>query len=488
MFAERRAVRRWMTITLAAVLVLIGVAGAQEAPADSTPAEAAPAEQPDQPGQPDRAWGPAEAGLQVSAALVGPAAVGQPLRIDVRLRNAGTTAGDLPAAKDVLVWLFVVQATPDGRRSMYSERVFPAAKVEDFPQKLTGGQELRLPAADFGARRVFPYRRGLTVEEGYPTAGPGAEPARPLGVLKHMLAPGPLTGRLMLYLPAASDEPGARGRLLRSNTLRLSVAPPDLTALPKEERKAFVARLLGAFDKDAWAAKDACATAVQIGGPIVDELAKALAERSRPHYARMWLAAALCQIRDDRAAAALIPLLDDTLHGVRNVVAYHGPLQRNEKLNAAIVAAAAGGKRPAMLTWAIRGFARVGALPEQLRAAGLHSAEPRTRAATAEALRRGPKAQTVPNLLALLADDNPQVRAAAAGSLAAAKARSRRVVGALVAALDRPDESVRQRVAAALVALTGRDAPYDPKAPQEQRDKVRAAWKAWWAEARDKFE
>jgi hypothetical protein len=477
-----------MTIVLASVLALAGVAGAQERPADSRPADAPPAEEPAQPGEPQRAWGPAEAGLQVSAALVGAAAVGEPLRIDVALRNTGTTAAGLPAAKDVLVWLFVVQSTPDGRQSVYTERVFPAGTVEDFPDTLAGGQELRLPAADFGACRVFPYRRGLAVEEGYPTAGKDAEPARPLGTLKHTLSAGPLTGRLMLYLPASSDEPGASGRLIPSNTLRLTVAPPDLTALPEKERKAFVARLLGAFDKDAWAAKDACATAVQIGSAVVGDLAKAVAERSRPHYARMWLAAALCQIRDGRAAAALIGLLDDTLHGVRNVVAYHGPLQRNEKLNAAIVAAATGGKRPAMLTWAIRGFARVGALPETLRAAGLESDEPRTRAATAEALRRGPKAQTVPNLLALLADDNPQVRAAAAGSLAAAKARSRRAVGALVIALDRPDESTRQRVAAALCALTGRDAPYDPQAPREQRDAVRAAWKAWWAEARAEFE
>jgi hypothetical protein len=55
------------------------------------------------------------------------------------------------------------------------------------------------------------------------------------------------------------------------------------------------------------------------------------------------------------------------------------------------------------------------------------------------------------------------------------------VIGALVKALDLPGESARVRVAAALSALTGRAAAYDPKADEATRARTLADWKAWWS-------
>ena len=76
------------------------------------------------------------------------------------------------------------------------------------------------------------------------------------------------------------------------------------------------------FDSSAWSGRSAHRQAVKSGKAVVPALIAAVFERNRPAHSRMWLATALADIRDERAAEALIKLLHDGLSGVRQVAAY----------------------------------------------------------------------------------------------------------------------------------------------------------------------
>jgi len=62
--------------------------------------------------------------------------------------------------------------------------------------------------------------------------------------------------------------------------------------------------------------------------------------------------------------------------------------------------------------------------------------------------------------------------------------RAFRVEARAVAALDHPGEYARQRTCAALSELADKNMPYNPKAPEQDRLKVIAAWKTWLADTR----
>jgi HEAT repeat protein len=123
-----------------------------------------------------------------------------------------------------------------------------------------------------------------------------------------------------------------------------------------------------------------------------------------------------------------------------------------------------------------------GAVPEEVLRAGLESDDPRARAAVAEVLAGHASDFNVSRLVRLLGDANERVRATAAAMLGKSGNRSPPVLAGLVNALDLPGEPARTRICAALSELTGRSAPYDPKADPAARGKTIAGWKQWLAE------
>jgi HEAT repeat protein len=87
----------------------------------------------------------------------------------------------------------------------------------------------------------------------------------------------------------------------------------------------------------------------------------------------------------------------------------------------------------------------------------------------------------ISRLAGLLADKNERVRSTAAAMLGQSKNRSPAVLAALVKALDLPGDAARAKICAALSALTGRPALYDPKADAAAREKALADWREWLA-------
>jgi len=372
--------------------------------------------------QPERDWGEATKGLQVSLAFDGVLAVGGEFRVDARLRNAGQVAVALPdnaaGEGEPFGWLFVVQQVGGEKKAFYTDKLPLARGLEDWPDELPGGVGLRLVADTVSARIARPYRPGLKVVDGYPVA---PTPGKPRPDVQHKrlrdaLTPGPALCRLMLYLP----RPDAGDLMLTSNTVRLSVAPPDFTRLDPREREAFVAELLAQFDRSAWGGKAAHATAVGIGKPVLPDLIKAVEDRSRTRHSRMWLATAVAGIRDERAAAALERLLADSLPGVRHVVAYHGPKQRSAALDAAILRRARESAGPRFAAYALLGsMVHRADAPAELLAVALDSNDPKVQAAVRSALRHYASDTVVARLSRLAAGEDAHLAGAARKVLAA---------------------------------------------------------------------
>ena len=301
--------------------------------------------------------------------------------------------------------------------------------------------------------------------------------------LTEVVAPGEALARFTLFIPRA-DEPAI---LVKSNVLRIEFAPPDLSKLPEAKRKAVIAELIARFDKNAWAAMSAHNQAVQYGKVMVPALITAAGQRKRPGFSRMWLAATLADIRDERAAEALVGLLRQGDAPVVNVVAYHGPKQRSEKLDRAIVAAAEGKKDHSLTAYAILGFMVFrGKVPGKLLEIGVASDDPRARATVAKAMAGYANDFNIRRLIKLLTDEDQRVRSAAATTLGMMKRPLPAVFAGLVAALDRPGESARAGICQALSALSGKNMPYDPAADKKTRRETIKAWKAWWAERQKK--
>ncbi|MBI5724931.1 MAG: hypothetical protein HZA50_13305 [Planctomycetes bacterium] len=367
---------------------------------ESSPSESQPAAQ--------RLWGQAKAGLQVSLQFLDAPAVGEPLRISVAIRNAGTAAIQLPDRAEVFAWLFLVQDDTDGKKAWFSEKIFPPMGDKgDWPASLEGQKELELPAADVATMKVFLYEKGLKVADGYPSAGGGGQEIKPLpGTLCEQLSVGKLQARLMLYLPR-----GKEGSILAaSNTLDVAAGPPRLAKLSAEGRKQFMADLLKQFDRDAFGAQAAHHTAVRLGPDALADLIEAASNAKRPDYSRMWLATAIADIRDGRAAAALEKLLDSADGAVRACIAYHGPKQHSDSLDKAIVARVAKSTEGSYVSYALLGFLVFRkSVPPELLEAGLDSADPKARAAAANAMKNYASDFNVEKLRQLAKDSDPRV-------------------------------------------------------------------------------
>jgi len=440
--------------------------------------------------RPARRWGPAKSGLELSIEqaatvrqggkfILSPALRNKRLRLAVPSSQAGRTAAGLCPRADAVAWLILKSQPADGSVGKYyfSGRVFPGAgKARGaWPESLASGGQLELPGMDFSDILLHPYSRGVKFLAHHVT-GKGSIPEA-AGKLRDVLVIGKVNVQYMLYLPRKGDSP----IVLKSDFLTVIIGPPDIKSLSPPRRKAFVSGLIAGFGGDAFAGQAAHGIATSVGSEILDDLIAATKDPAIKGAGRMWLATTLADIRDKRSVAALVKLIDGSDSGVRHVVAYHGPKQRNSELDSVIVAGALKSKDARMTALAMLGFMVFrGEVPRKLLDAGIDSDDPRVRTTVAAALSRSASIENIQGLILLLKSKEQRVRSAVAKALAAMGNRQAVVVGALVEALSLEGDQARSDVCNALGKLTGQDLPYDRGASVDKKREIIAKWGQWW--------
>ena len=422
---------------------------------------AAPAEEP---------WGSAKSGLQCQLATAEAFKVGQPFRFQVALRNVASEAVNLGDTKKAFVWFMI--ALGGERKAIFSDKVHAAAEIKS--NWLEGGKRLDLPVIQINDLAAYDYQAGMKVLGGYVTG----EMPKSIGSMGRAIPAGTIKARALVYLDRG-EQPAI---LLVSNTADVLVQPPALASLDGADRLAFVNQLLGRFDKDAWAGMAAHKDAVALGPQIVPDLLEALAKPNRPAHAQMWLATAVCDIRDPKAAAGLVKLLAGPAGSATHVIAYHGPKQHDAELDKAIVAKVTSAGDARMTALAILGFLNTrGSVPPEILKVGLDSDDPRVRSQVISAFAQTADPAAVRRTAELLADKNERVRMTAARVLKGMKNNSPEVFARLVAALDVEGDQARAAVCDALSALSGKTMPYDAQAAAAQKAATIKAWKEWLA-------
>ena len=458
----------------AAALVLAAMAA--QAAAEESPAIPVAPEQAEGPS----AWGPPGGGLVAKLSVESNVVAGGAIRVTVFLRSAAGGVVTLPPAKTIVGWLAVAQTTPGSKKAFYTERIFLAKGIADWPAELSGDRVLAAKPVDVSGLAAYSNEDARKLLMAYVAEAAG-KPAEALpaaaGKLGKLLATGKATAKFTVCLPVA----GAAPVTVTSNRVDFLVGTPDYKTLSPEARKAFEAELLKEFDRDAWSGSQAHDAAVTVGKEALPVLIAAAGETNRPPHARLWLVTALCDIQDDRAVDALIKLLDDPLPGVRSVVAYHGPKQKSARLDKAIIEKAQAGKDSGVAIWALMGFmVNRGTAPDEVLKASLDSSDPQARARAVEQLAQSANETNLARLAGLATDKDERVRGTAVSMLSKMNNRSPIVMGALIKALGMPGETVRQRACATLSEWTGQKRPYDPAADQATRERTIAAWKDWW--------
>ena len=452
------------SIVLAAVMVALAVpCAAGEGPA-SAPAAV------------DENWGPAEAGVSVSAVAEGKWALGGPWRLRLAIRNTGSAPVDLPDKDGLVVFLMLAQ----GRTGHFTEKLLPARNLPDWPDKLAAGQVVQLGSVDAAGLEVAPYDSDLKLHEGYPARFVDDKPTavKPAGKAGAVLKPGSLKVRPIAWLPRGAERPLS----LKGPTLSMELGLDDFAALPPERQKQVLADLAAKLRQDAFAAQAAHGEAVKIGAPAVETVKAVATDAKAPDFARMWATTALADIGGKDAAAAVTAALADRDSGVRYVAAYHGVKLKDEAFEKALLARAAAGEDAMLTAWAIMGFLRFrGQAPPELLAAGVESDQWKARAAVAEVFSRTrPTKAQLPILRKLARDENAQIRVTAAKALASSGDASFETIDALMAALDAPGDDARHAAATALAKLTGKPWSYDRSAPAEEQKKALDQWRLWW--------
>ncbi|MBL7220296.1 MAG: HEAT repeat domain-containing protein [Phycisphaerae bacterium] len=433
--------------------------------------------------RPARRWGPAKSGLELSIEQIATVRRGGKFILSPALRNCGRIAAGLCPRADTVAWLILKSQPADGSVGKYyfSGRVFPGAgKVRGaWPESLASGGQLELAGMDFSDILLHPYSRGVKFLAHHVT-GKGSIPEA-AGKLRDVLVIGKVSVQYMLYLPRKGDSP----IVLKSDFLTVMIGPPDIKSLSPPRRKAFISGLIAGFRGDAFAGQAAHGIATSVGSEILDDLIAATKDPAIKGAGRMWLATTLADIRDKRSAVVLVKLIDGSDGGVRHVVVYHGPKQRNSELDSVIVARALKSKDARMTVLAMLGFMVFrGEVPRKLLDAGIDSDDPRVRTTVVAALSKTASIKNVQGLVSLLKSKEQRVRSAAAKALAAMGNRQAVVVGALVEALSLEGDQAHGDVCNALGKLTGQELPYDRDASVDKKREVIAKWGRWWVAVR----
>ena len=350
---------------------------------------------------------PPATGLCALAQTAAAAAVGDKMVFRLSLRNAGPLAVDPNATTGSTAWLLI--GAPGGNACFTGQIRLESEGPGGSPEPAPVGT-LRFQPVDAGAATAYLFDHGLKLTNGYVANAAGERPA-PAGKLKDVLPPGKLRAKWMINVPRGAGAPPLS---LWTPALEVVVGPPRLAALSTDARRAYVADLLKRFDRDAWSAREAHEEAVALGPGILPDLIAAAKERGRPEHSRLWLVTAVADIPDAKAVAALIDVLNDPKGRLRCVVAYHGPKQKSDALDRAIIEKAKSGGDAAFISYALLGLmVSQGRVPEDLLKAGIESDDPRVRATAARALAGMASDWNKTRLQVLLRDSDPRVRAAA---------------------------------------------------------------------------
>ncbi len=402
----------------------------------------------------------------------GQVATGGPVSLKMSLKNL---SGSSIKMADVFGWMLVVESK---EKAFYTEKVLLAAE-KDCPAELADGKTLDL-RIDLSHGKAFTMQKGVKVVAGFPTAEGDA--AKPAGALADVLPVTGLRARWTVCIPQA-------GKVLSvtSAMLTFEVQPKAYDTLTAQQRRGYIEQLVSEFSKSAYAGQRAHGLAVKAGPDALPALAKALDDPAAPDFARLWLATAVCDIGGDRAAELAIKLLKSDDAGVRAVIAFHGPKMRNAKLNEAILAAAEKGDG-GLKAWAARGMASNGyEISDRLIDAAMASPEPLSRAEIATVLTKRKDEKALGCIEKLLADPDVNVRGVTAKALGSSELKTRRIIAALVAALDKPGDAARQTICQTLGKFSDRAGVYDPKGSPAEKEKTIAEWKAWWAGAQVQY-
>ena len=375
------------------------------------------------------------------------------------VRNENPTALKLQGA---FAWLLLAESRDV---AFYSDKI----PLDAGGQEIAPESELRcvIPLAQLQARA---YQKGMKVIDGYPQAVAEQETgAGAAGRAVTNLLAAPLKAQAIAFVPV-----GGLRITVRSKAATLSLA--RIASTQSDDAAALVER----FRHDAFAARDAADLAAGKGAGVIPALVQGLGDPSMPDFGQMWIATALTRIGGDQAAKAVIPLVDDSREGVRDVIAFHGPTMKQQGVDDAIMTRAKSNKDPVFTAWAARGFAEHGRpIPQGLVLAVLASSEPRARAEVAEVLAISADPVDAGRLAKLFSDDNELVRVAAADAVARHPKQAQPIIAAMVSALDHPGESARVRIVAALAKVAGRDWQYVPDGPTEPNNTLLQQIRIW---------
>jgi len=363
----------------------------------------------------DQAWGRPEAGIQISLVQQGRTAVGGKLQFKLMLRNVGSAPVALDAKQEAFGWLMLAYSR---QKAYVSDKIALVPLGGAWPAAISPGAVIEFETLDVSDCKAFDYARSAELLRAY-VSGMNYGSIKPAGTFSRVLSVEPGRAEFTLHVPQVRQ--GALHAI--SNRIDVDIAPPDLAMMAAGERKAFIADLLAKFRQNAWSAQEAHDVAVKLGPMVVPDLASALADVAAvPPSGRMWLATAIADIPSELSAALLIGLLGDSDDRVRYCVCYHGPKQKSDKLDQAILEAAKSASdadvRPA--AYALLGFLVFrGQAPQDLVKIGLDGADEPARSAARNAMSYYAGDQVVKRLRELSTDKDPQVSSAARKALEA---------------------------------------------------------------------
>ena len=191
----------------------------------------------------ERPWGPSKAGVAVSVVAVDAWKLTGPMRLQFALRNTGRVPVRLPGPKAFFGYLLVAQ----GGRAYYTERIYHARDLADWPAALKAGRVLQLPAIDAARLKAYSYQPHLRLIEGYPAelVDGRPHPRQPAGALAELLKPGVVKVKYIAYLP----RPGESALSLIGNVLKLNLGLEDFSKLPARSARMRRCTLAGSLEK-----------------------------------------------------------------------------------------------------------------------------------------------------------------------------------------------------------------------------------------------
>jgi hypothetical protein len=417
---------RWM-IPLILPLVVVAQAVAEEAP-----------------------WGTRVGDLQSRMMVAGPVVKGGAVGVTVQVRNVS----DKPLVLlNLRVWVMVAQG---------AEHVVYSAPFEGEKKKELGAGEQMEVRLDAGSLAAYRYVPTLILRNGLPVPPPSSDKSTPavppptsVGTISEVIPVGMVKVKAFVIAKVPSElSERELVSVIPSASVVLSVEEKDISKMSAADQRATFEEIATLFCADAVAGKSGHDRAVRIGKPIIPRLVELLSDERVTEAGRMWLTAAIIDLRDEHTVAALESILNKGGNGAY-VVAYMGPKLHDPALTAAISSVAGSTKDAALAAWAARGLGLAGEpiAPKMLEAMVAHS-DASGRAEAADILAADTDPHAPPFLAKLIGDADVAVRLHAAKAAADHNVSATVVLKALEAMAQRSDSPSRAAAKDALNRMT----------------------------------